>query len=52
MWKQRNLFLKGKGTVINSLAASLLVYPCTGLDIPENIIKETKYFVNFFGMER
>ena len=40
MWKQRNLYLKGKVIVINSLAASLLVYPCTALDTPENIIKE------------
>jgi len=52
MCKQRNLSLKGIVTVINSLAAPLLVYPCTALDIPEHIIKETDYFVNFFGMER
>ena len=36
--------------VINILAASLLVYPCTALDTPEIIIKETdKIFSNFWG---
>jgi len=40
MWKQRHLSLKGKVILINSLAASLLVYPCTALDNPEIIIKE------------
>jgi len=48
MWKQRNLPLKVRVTVINRLAASLLVYPCTALDTPENIIKETeKIFCEF-----
>jgi hypothetical protein len=48
MWRQRKLSLKGKVTVINSLAASLLVYPCTTLDTPEHIIKETdKIFCEF-----
>ena len=48
MWRQRNLSLKGKVTVINSLAAALMVYPCTTLDTPENIIKETdKIFCDF-----
>ena len=42
MWKQINLSLKGKVTVINSLAASLLVYPQTALDTPENIIEATE----------
>jgi len=41
MWKQRHLSLKGKGTVINSPTASILVYSCNALDTPENIIKVT-----------
>ena len=48
MWKQRNLSLKGKITIIGSLAASLLVYPCTTLDTPDQIIDEVdKMFFNF-----
>ena len=48
MWKQRHLSLKGKGTVINSPTASILVYSCNALDTPENIIKETdKIFCEF-----
>jgi len=31
MWKQRNLSLKGKVTVINILAASFIVYQCSAL---------------------
>jgi len=39
---------QGKVTVINSVAASPLVYPSTALDNPENIIKETdKIFCEF-----
>ena len=33
MWKKNSL--KGNVTVINNLAASLLVNPCTALDTPE-----------------
>ena len=40
MWKQRHLSLKGKITVINSLAASLLIYPCTTLNTPKTVIKQ------------
>jgi hypothetical protein len=48
MWKQRNLSLKGKITIINSLAASLLVYPCSTLYTPLHVIQEIdKIFFNF-----
>jgi len=47
MWNQINISLKGKVTVINILAASLLVYRCIALDTP--IIKETETsFLNCF----
>jgi hypothetical protein len=41
MWKQRRLSLKGKITVLNSLATSILVYPCTILETPDRVITET-----------
>jgi hypothetical protein len=33
IWKQRRFSLKGKITVLNNLAASTLVYPCTNLQL-------------------
>jgi hypothetical protein len=48
IWKQRRLSLKGKVTVINSLAASLLIYPCTCLNTPDNVTQEiNQLFFNF-----
>ena len=48
IWRQRNLSLKGKITIITSLAASLLIYPCSTLVTPQSIIKEIdKMFYNF-----
>ena len=48
IWKQRRLSLKGKITIINSLAASLLVYPCTCLRTPERAVTEVnKLFFDF-----
>jgi hypothetical protein len=40
LWKQRNLSLKGKITILNSLAASQLVYICTTIETPEIILRE------------
>ena len=40
IWKQRHLSLKGKITIINSLAASMLVYPCTCLQTPDRVLRE------------
>ena len=39
-WSRRKLSLKGKITVINALAISLIVYPTTVLDTPANILHE------------
>ena len=48
VWKQRKLSLKGKITIINSLAGSLLVYPCTCLQTPPQVIKDIqKAFIHF-----
>ena len=40
IWKQRNLTIKGKITVINSLAISLFVYPATLMTFPKCKMKE------------
>ena len=51
MWKQRNLSLKVKKNPINSLAASLLLYPCSILYTHLNVIQEIdKMFFNFLGI--
>jgi hypothetical protein len=48
LWKQRNLSLKGKITIINSLAASLIVYPCSTLITPDTILDQIdQIFFNF-----
>ena len=48
IWKQRRLSLKGKITIINSLAASLLVYPCTCLETPAKVLTQVnKLFLDF-----
>jgi hypothetical protein len=48
LWKQRNLSLKGKITIINSLAASLIVYPCSTLITLDTILDQIdKIFFNF-----
>jgi len=48
IWKQRNLSLKGKITVLNSLAASQLVYISSTIETPEIILKEIeKIFFDF-----
>ena len=39
-WKRRNLSLKGKVTVVNTLALSSLLYLANVIHVPENVIKE------------
>jgi exonuclease III len=38
IWSSRNLSMKGKLTIINALLIPKLIYPCTILDVPEDII--------------
>ena len=45
MWKCRYLSLKGKVTVINNLALSPLLYLCSIIHTPENVISEIKSIV-------
>ena len=45
MWKQRDLTLKGKVMIINTLALSQLQYIVSSLHIPENTIEEVNKLI-------
>jgi hypothetical protein len=48
IWKQRKLSLKGKITIINSLALSSLIYVSSVIDTPQKVINEVdKIIVDF-----
>ena len=44
-WKCRYLSLKGKITIVNSLALSPLLYLASVIHVPENVIKEVKSII-------
>jgi len=48
VWKQRNLSLKGKITIINSLALSPLIYVAGVIDTPNKVIKEVDALITQF----
>jgi hypothetical protein len=49
IWCTRNLSMKGKLSVINSLLVPKLIYPCTILDVPTEIIDTaTNHIKTFF----
>ena len=49
IWCRRNLSLKGKLTIINSILIPKLIYPGTILEVPDEIIKEASNIIkNFF----
>ena len=48
VWRQRNLSLKGKVTIINSLALSPLIYVSSVVDTPEKAIKEIDSLISNF----
>lgn len=48
MWKQRKLTLKGKVTVINSLALSQIQYAMSVLYVPPNVISEVNQLIFAF----
>ncbi len=48
MWRQRHLSLKGKVTIINSLALSQLMYICSVVHIPTEFIDEVNDLVKSF----
>lgn len=47
-WSHRTLSLKGKKTVINSLIASLLQYPCASIFTPPQVYKEYRKIITRF----
>ena len=48
MWKQRQLSLKGKITIINSLALSQILYVASVLYVPQEVIKEVNQLIFSF----
>ncbi len=50
-WKCRNISLKGKITIINTIALSSLLYLASVIHVPSVVFKEVKYFVVDFIWE-
>jgi hypothetical protein len=48
IWSRRNLTLKGKLTIINTILIPKLIYPCTILEVPEVVIKEVEDIIKSF----
>jgi hypothetical protein len=48
IWAGRNLSMKGKLTIINSLLVPKLIYPCTILDVPDEIVKQATECIKTF----
>ncbi len=51
IWKQRVLSLKGKITIINTLALAPLIYDTSIIDIPKNVITEINNIILHFIWE-
>jgi hypothetical protein len=48
IWCGRNLSLKGKLTIINSLLIPKLIYPCTLLDVPKETVTQVSTIIKQF----
>jgi hypothetical protein len=48
IWARRNLSMKGKLTIINSLLIPKLIYPCTILDVPDEIVQQASNVIRTF----
>jgi hypothetical protein len=48
IWSSRNLSMKGKLTIINALLIPKLIYPCTILDVPGDIITQATNVIKTF----
>ena len=48
IWSGRNLSMKGKLVVINSLLIPKLIYPCTILDVPTDTVKKVSNIIRDF----
>ena len=52
IWRQRDLSIKGKITILKTLAMPVMSYVCKMLFVPDVIIKEIDILcLNFYGME-
>ena len=51
-WSNRKLTLYGKATVINSLIIPKLIYNCSILTVPTNIIKELNKYLAIYGEKK
>lgn len=47
-WAHRNISIKGKVTIVNSLLVLLLQYPCSSIFTPSMVYKEYKRLVTNF----
>ena len=47
-WRNRNLSLKGKVTIINSLMVPLLLFPCSVTHVPAKVFRKFKKVTNVF----
>ena len=48
IWSRRNLSMKGKLTIINSILLPKLIYPSTILEVPEEVIKSLGNIIKSF----
>jgi hypothetical protein len=48
IWSSRNLSMKGKLTIINALLIPKLIYPCTILDVPGDVITQATNVIKSF----
>jgi hypothetical protein len=48
IWSGRNLSIKGKLTIINSILIPKLIYPCTILEVPDEVISRAKESIKIF----
>ncbi len=48
MWKQRNIFLKRKTTIINTLALAPLIYSSNTINTLDKVIAQVNNIIQFF----
>ncbi len=48
IWKQRNLTLRGKITVIKSILLPIILYPCNVLEVPNDFIAQIDKIISSF----
>jgi hypothetical protein len=48
MWSNRDLTIKGKITIVNSLVVPKIIYPASNIYTPPEVVKELKLIINKF----